>query len=91
MTETEKLKKEESIFAQGMKVSDFVKHINTVHPPSQTTGEKKWTPVKIHRAVSEPTNVGENEYIEMPEEGDQEGIYEYVEDPSGKSLLKFKV
>ncbi|XP_025083805.1 uncharacterized protein LOC112557890 isoform X3 [Pomacea canaliculata] len=87
VTETEKLKKEESIFAQGMKVSDFVKHINTVHPPSQTTGEKKWTPVKIHRAVSEPTNVGENEYIEMPEEGDQEGIYEYVEDPSGGSKV----
>lgn len=86
--EAEKLKKEESIFAQGMKVSDFVKHINTVHPPSADTkaGSKKWK-AEVQKAAktdAKQDSEGENEYIEMPEaDSDQEGIYEFVADNAG--------
>ncbi|XP_070207238.1 uncharacterized protein [Littorina saxatilis] len=86
--EEERLKKEESIFDKGMKVSDFVKHINTVHPPS---GEDE-KPVRKFQAggpksasqkSSEPEQGGENEYIEMPEEGAEDGIYESMGDEKG--------
>ena len=83
--EADKQKKEESIFDKGMKVSDFVKHINTVHPPSHQA-EK---PVKNFKAVgpkvertSESDPGGENEYVEMPE-GADDGIYEFVGDGAG--------
>ena len=81
-----KTPKEESIFAKGMKVSDFVKHINTVHPPSdQAESGAKTFKVGGPRArrKSESDLGGENEYIEMPEEGAGDGIYEFVGEGKG--------
>ena len=89
--EEDKPKKEESIFDKGMKVSDFVKHINTVHPPSNQ-GEKpvknfKVAGPKVQRSVSDPG--GENEYVEMPE-GVDDGIYEFVGDGTGNKHCVFE-
>lgn len=87
--EEDVLKKEESIFDKGMKVSDFVKHINTVHPPSNQA-EK---PVKNFKAggpkvqqTSESDPGGENEYVEMPE-GADDGLYECVGGGAGNYQL----
>ena len=89
--EEDKPKKEESIFDKGMKVSDFVKHINTVHPPSNQ-GEKpvknfKVAGPKVQRSESDPG--GENEYVEMPE-GVDDGIYEFVGDGTGNKRCVFE-
>ncbi|XP_076451935.1 uncharacterized protein LOC143287661 isoform X2 [Babylonia areolata] len=85
--EEEKAAKEESIFAKGMKVSDFVKHINTVHPPSHSEGTNAKTfkvggPRILQTSKSDPG--GENEYIEMPEESAEDGIYEFVGEGEGE-------
>jgi hypothetical protein len=81
-------KKEESIFAKGMKVSDFVKHINTVHPPG--THPK----AKAFHAGGPKTEVpgqeeGDNQYCDMPDDADDDGLYEFVEEKPGKSFLSF--
>ncbi|KAL8597678.1 hypothetical protein ACOMHN_012645 [Nucella lapillus] len=89
----EKPLKEESIFAKGMKVSDFVKHINTVHPPSHPDVKKFKTggPKTLHTSLSDPG--GENEYIEMPEGGAGDEIYEFVGEGEGagdRDVIKAK-
>lgn len=88
--EEDRLKREESIFAQGMKVSDFVKHINTVHPQSSSV-DKSVQVLKPSGPKSSPADSGdqegENQYIEVPEQdgpGGGHGIYEFVGDGAGE-------
>ncbi|CAL1530189.1 unnamed protein product [Lymnaea stagnalis] len=80
-----KKKKEESIFTEGLKVSDFVKQVNKMNP--EVDGPPKW---KIQKARSQTSSTassdvgGDNFYQGIPGEedmknmSDEDDIYEMV-------------
>ena len=87
-----KKKKEESIFTEGLKVSDFVKQVNKLNPGAETAPPPKW---KVQRAQSQASSAtssdvgtgdvsGADSYYQgipgedMPNFSDEENIYEKV-------------
>ncbi|GFN93527.1 hypothetical protein PoB_002003300 [Plakobranchus ocellatus] len=51
-------KKEESIFTEGLKVSDFVKQVNKLNPGAETAPPPKW---KLQRAQSQASSAASSE------------------------------
>ena len=80
-------RKEESIFASGLKVSDFVQQVNQLNPEPPRNAGRKWRnqQSKLKRSSVTIEDGAENEYLEVSD-GDtsdtsfSEGIYELVPD-----------
>ncbi|XP_041378326.1 serine-rich adhesin for platelets-like isoform X2 [Gigantopelta aegis] len=80
-------RKEESIFASGLKVSDFVQQVNQLNPEPPKNAGRKWKnqQSKLKRSSVVIEDGVENEYLEVSD-GDtsdtsfSEGIYELVPD-----------
>ena len=77
-----KKKKEESIFKEGLKVSDFVKQVNKLNPGAEAAPPPKW---KVQRAQSQASSATSSD-VGM---GDASGADSYYQGIPGEDMTNF--